>query len=517
MTSLSVIIPTHNRAAVLKQALRHLAQGSVKPDEVIVIDDGSPEPVSNHIEREEFGFPLNLIRFEKNQGAPAARNTGIRAAKGDILVFQDDDIFADQHMIRYHKKIHQQHPEKTYGVMGRIYFDPDLCRNPLMHYLEEYGPFRGITKSPDKSLVTTGLISANFSLKRELLKGEELFDEHFPFNRNEDTEFGLRMMEKGLRLHFHIAPSARHHSPLDIGTFFRQLRQGGYSKAYWAKIRPDDSEHCLRLALALSRKTHEAQFNEYFDKYIDAFGDKFLSSDISECSMVEFEEFKSFMENAIGWIYFITLVDGWEGIIPNFPKIFKNLLQASETSKTKKKIEYLRRAFQQDTGFFPMAVFLGEVLCNISEYSEAYDVLIPFKNMIWGKLDIAKINYHLGKFEACFELLQEVFEKTKHGKAVEMKQRIRASKLLTMLLKKKNEKWVNSIWLHLNHDDFMHNRSWCEINGNKTNLQMIGPDEEKPLAKLYQKMRGFEGLKKNVNNLTEIAHLFYNKCLITHK
>jgi hypothetical protein len=234
--------------------------------------------------------------------------------------------------------------------------------------------------------------------------------------------------------------------------------------------------------------------------------------------MVEFEEFKSFMENAIGWIYFITLVDGWGGIIPSFSKIFKNLLQASETSKTKKKIEYLRRAYQQDTGFFPMAIFLAEVLCNISEYSEAYDVLIPFKNMIWGKLDIAKINYHLGKFEACFELLQEVFEKTKHGKAVEMKQRIRASKLLTMLLKKKNnEKWVNSIWLHLNHDDFMHNRSWCETNGNKTNLQMIGPDEKKSLAKLYQKMRGFEGLKKNMNNLTEIAHLFYNKCLITHK
>ena len=69
--------------------------------------------------------------------------------------------------------------------MGRIYFDPDLTRTPVLHFLEEYGCFKGIAKSPDKTRVTDGLISANYSLKRVFIEGEKLFDESFPFNRNE--------------------------------------------------------------------------------------------------------------------------------------------------------------------------------------------------------------------------------------------------------------------------------------------------------------------------------------------
>lgn len=457
MASLSVIIPTHNRAAVLKQALRHLYEGSVKPDEVIVIDDASEDPVNKYLEGEYPGLPLNVIRFEKNRGASAARNAGIRAAKGDILVFQDDDIFADHHMIRYHKKIHQERPEKTYGVMGRVYFDPDLCRNPVMHYLEEFGFFKGIAKSPDKSPVTTGLISANFSLKRALIENEKLFDENFPFNRNEDTEFGLRMMEKGLNLRFHIAPSARHHSQLTIDTFFKQLSQGGFSKAYWSEIRPDDSEHCLRLGLAVNRKIHEAEFNEYFRKYIDAFGEKFLSGDISQCPMPEFEEFRFFMDATVAWGYFIGLADGWLDIIPGFPAVLEKVTAAFDTPDAKKKINYLREAYRLNRDFFPMAILLGDTLSRMGEYTEAYRVLLPFEKFIWGKLNLAKLDYQLKNFEAGFQLVHDVFAMTKHKKFVETKQRFQAAELLGMLLKKeKNEKWTGLIRAHLTEEDLNH-------------------------------------------------------------
>ena len=261
MQSISVVIPTHNRLPVLLEALRCLAGGSEMPDEVIVVDDGSEEAVEPSIRAADFGFPrLEVIRFSPGRGAPVARNSGARASTGDIVVFMDDDLLPDVNMVRYHRRIHEEHPAENYGVMARIYFDPDLPRTPLMHYIEEYGYFTAVSKDPDRTPVLNGLISANFSMKRAFMETQEkLFDENFPHNRNEDTEFGVRLVARGWDLHYHIAPSSRHHSPLGLDTFFRQVRQGGFSKAYWSLVAPDDTRFCLGLGECARRKFREAE------------------------------------------------------------------------------------------------------------------------------------------------------------------------------------------------------------------------------------------------------------------
>jgi len=504
MTLVSVIIPTFNRTSLLKKALQHLAQGSHIPDEVILVDDASPEPVADHIFPREFPFHLTILRHDQNYGAPAARNKGIRQAKGDILIFQDDDILADYNMVHYHIKIHQDHPEPFYSVMGRIYFDPDLCRNPLMHYLEEFGAFKGITKSPDKTLVNTGLISANFSMKRQWLQSQEtLFDEHFPFNRNEDTEFGLRMMEKGLKLYFHIAPSARHHSPLDIDTFCKQLRQGGASKAYWSNKRPDDSQHCFRLAQAIHWKQYEPQLQQCFENHLETFGWNFLHQDVCQSSPLRFNAFKEFMDTTIGWIYYVSLADGWMSQIPGFQDISQHIIAAMNSSKEKEKIHHLHQAYSTHDHFFPMVLLWSSELTRKGEYPEALRVLTPFKDTLWGKIKLAELNHHCEQIETCFELIYDVLANTRNGKAIEIKQRTLVTQLLETMEKKKIHLEMEKLWPLVTEDDLIYIDFW------KRRVKNPALVEDNPEIKQDVKinplihLNRLASLKNNLNQILE--------------
>lgn len=86
---LSVIIPTFNRQKTLLRTLDCLASTARQGElfEVIVIDDGSPEP----IQLAEITYPLTLLHQDR-QGPTQARNLGAQHSQGQVLVFLDDDI-----------------------------------------------------------------------------------------------------------------------------------------------------------------------------------------------------------------------------------------------------------------------------------------------------------------------------------------------------------------------------------------------------------------------------------------
>lgn len=88
--AISVIIPTYNRAHLIKQSLQSVLDQTLKPYEIIVVDDFSTDNT------EEVIKSLNspLIKYVKNQrkkGANGARNTGILIAQGEYIAFHDSD------------------------------------------------------------------------------------------------------------------------------------------------------------------------------------------------------------------------------------------------------------------------------------------------------------------------------------------------------------------------------------------------------------------------------------------
>ena len=89
MTSISAVVPSFRRRDALLGALpNHLALEGV--DEIVVVDDGSDDGTAEAVEALE-NPRIRLVRHPKNRGLPAARNTGAMAARGDWVVYLEDD------------------------------------------------------------------------------------------------------------------------------------------------------------------------------------------------------------------------------------------------------------------------------------------------------------------------------------------------------------------------------------------------------------------------------------------
>jgi len=85
----SVIVPAHNEAANIAATVRSLIRNDYPAIEVIVVDDGSTDDTAAIVER--LGLPGVHVVRQPNAGKPAALNTGIRHARGDLLILVDGD------------------------------------------------------------------------------------------------------------------------------------------------------------------------------------------------------------------------------------------------------------------------------------------------------------------------------------------------------------------------------------------------------------------------------------------
>src|SRR5271156_2222158 len=87
----SIIIPVYNDWIPLDPCLQSLTrQANAPPFEVIVVDDGSADAVPEFIRTSSHSYPLTVIR-QSHSGIPSARNHGIRASQGAVLLFIDAD------------------------------------------------------------------------------------------------------------------------------------------------------------------------------------------------------------------------------------------------------------------------------------------------------------------------------------------------------------------------------------------------------------------------------------------
>ena len=86
--NISVVIPTYNRADLLGETLEAVLAQTLKPAEIIVVDDGSTDGTTDLLNH--YGPKLRAIQIE-NSGDMVARNTGLRAATGDLVAFCDSD------------------------------------------------------------------------------------------------------------------------------------------------------------------------------------------------------------------------------------------------------------------------------------------------------------------------------------------------------------------------------------------------------------------------------------------
>lgn len=111
----SVVVPVYNGERFLAFALQSIFDQDYRPLEVIVVDDGSVDD-SGNIAR---SFQEVRYIYQSNQGASAARNAGVAAARGELIAFLDaDDIWTPNNKISKQTDHLLGHPETGYVVGG---------------------------------------------------------------------------------------------------------------------------------------------------------------------------------------------------------------------------------------------------------------------------------------------------------------------------------------------------------------------------------------------------------------
>jgi len=201
---ISVVTPTHNRIELLTRTLGSLAgqEGvSAGEFEVIVVVDGDYDGTADALRQMTFPFRLTVIP-QVRSGVAVARNTGWRAARGDLVLFLDDDIVPKPNLLQEHLKAHQVQTRAV--VIGRFSPDTSTRRNAWTRYDEltqekKYNAM-GRTEAPSGIRLYTG----NVSMPKEALGAAGGFDHTLP--RNEDVDLGLRLQDLGYG--FVYAPAA---------------------------------------------------------------------------------------------------------------------------------------------------------------------------------------------------------------------------------------------------------------------------------------------------------------------
>lgn len=108
---ISVAVPTHNRPQLLREALASVAAQTHPEWEVVVVDDGSTPAVPESALRELLGERFRLIRHAQAQGIAAAKNAGVVAARGEVVVHLDDDDLLSPTALEQIVTAYARHPE----------------------------------------------------------------------------------------------------------------------------------------------------------------------------------------------------------------------------------------------------------------------------------------------------------------------------------------------------------------------------------------------------------------------
>lgn len=213
----SIIIPTYNRPERLANCLGAIAQLHYPRDrfEVVVVDDGSKQPLDSVVNPLKERINVKLFRQE-NSGPASARNRGAAEAQGEFLAFTDDDCQPYPDWLSQLAVAFANHPDAMMGgktvnsLTDNLY---STASQTLIDYLYEYyNPARG------KSAF---FASNNIAMAASGFQAIGGFDVSFPLAAAEDRDFCARWASQYPMFYVPEA-QVKHYHHLNLRSFWRQ-------------------------------------------------------------------------------------------------------------------------------------------------------------------------------------------------------------------------------------------------------------------------------------------------------
>lgn len=162
---LTVVVPTRNRSHSLLRLLKSISCQTLskKEFEVVVVDDGSEPPLDASCVAENLPFLVRLIRRTVQPGAHESRCAGLREARGERVLFLDDDVVLDPAVLAEHAGVQDDF------AMGPILYHPDASATPYHRYQTKlYAAYERMVASQGPSVPASDLYICNSSGPTEL-------------------------------------------------------------------------------------------------------------------------------------------------------------------------------------------------------------------------------------------------------------------------------------------------------------------------------------------------------------
>jgi glycosyltransferase involved in cell wall biosynthesis len=203
MPTVSVIIPTYNRADVLPRSIDSALEQTLEDVEVVVVDDASDDDTASVVN--EYDDPrLTYLEHETNRGGSAARNTGIEAATGDYIALLDsDDVWSATKLEQQVETLERRSDEWVAAYCGTTVVSDEDAAPGWERLKSLFGGHSSREGAEGGEALVKEVLMENLHtsagstliVESDVVDRIDGFDESF--DRYQDTEFLIRVLKQG--------------------------------------------------------------------------------------------------------------------------------------------------------------------------------------------------------------------------------------------------------------------------------------------------------------------------------
>lgn len=222
---ISVVIPTYKRPDLLLRCLRSLEKQDLSKEdfEVLVVSDGYDSVTESAVSTYKKRSELNLVYLHTNgkKGPAAARNTGWKSARGNLIAFTDDDTVPEPGWLSAFVAVHTEQPLAAYTGFTKV----PLPEEPTDYALNTF------------HLQTAQFITANCACTRDALIQVDGLDENFKTAWGEDSDLEFRLLKDGIPIRKVIGAVVVHpvRSNVPWGVSIKEQKKGLYDALLYKK------------------------------------------------------------------------------------------------------------------------------------------------------------------------------------------------------------------------------------------------------------------------------------------
>jgi glycosyltransferase involved in cell wall biosynthesis/peptidoglycan/xylan/chitin deacetylase (PgdA/CDA1 family) len=238
----SIVIPTHQRRERVLRTVAALSDQEGDDFEVVVVNDGSTDGTADALRTLSVPFALTVIE-QGNRGAAAARNAGAEAARGEILLFLDDDMEAHPSLLVEHDRSLREGADL---VLGDLPLHPESPANVLSAGVGSWASSRRdrLAARPD-DIPLADLLTGQLSIARDAFERMGGFDVDLTRDGlfgGEDVDFGYRVLKAGYRVRFNPEAISYQYFDVDPAEFLRREYEAGRGAQELALKHPERAE-----------------------------------------------------------------------------------------------------------------------------------------------------------------------------------------------------------------------------------------------------------------------------------